>query len=86
MPRSASTWSYNVAAGLPGLAGPGEVVGAYDENLYPFLRGQPASAAHAAMDGHAHQAPGRGCTACGWEEGLYPTGVPAERARPPRVM
>jgi hypothetical protein len=53
MPRSASTWSYNVALALLRQAKMGEVVGGYDENLERFLSAIPESAAHAVVKCHS---------------------------------
>ena len=55
MPRSASTWSYNVAMALLRKDG---VYGGYDENLYRFLCGLPASCVHAVLKCHSLDAAG----------------------------
>lgn len=60
MPRSASTWSYNVSVGLLRLASSAEVYGGYDENLHRFLRGLPSSASHAIVKCHTLDATGIG--------------------------
>jgi hypothetical protein len=52
MPRSASTWAYNVVLGLLREAATGEVFSGYDENLQQFLCGVPASASHAVVKCH----------------------------------
>jgi hypothetical protein len=59
MPRSASTWSYNVAMALLRHTAQ-EVYGGYDENLHRFLRGLPASCAHAVLKCHSLDAAGLG--------------------------
>ena len=59
MPRSASTWSYNVAMALLRNSGP-EVFGGYDENLHRFLCGLPASCVHAVLKCHSLDAAGLG--------------------------
>jgi hypothetical protein len=59
MPRSASTWSYNVVMAL--LRGTGEEIhGGYDENLHRFLRTLPPSALHAAVKLHSLDGAGIG--------------------------
>jgi hypothetical protein len=52
MPRSASTWSYNVAISLLRHTVQ-EVCGGYDENLHRFLCGLPASCVHAVLKCHS---------------------------------
>jgi hypothetical protein len=52
MPRSASTWSYNVAISLLRHTAQ-EVYGGYDENLHRFLCGLPASCVHAVLKCHS---------------------------------
>lgn len=52
MPRSASTWSYNVAMAVLRLTGE-EIHGAYDENLHRFLRTLPPSCLHAVVKLHS---------------------------------
>ena len=59
MPRSASTWSYNVAMALLRRTGQ-EVCGEYDENLHRFLCGLPASCVHAVLKCHSLDAAGLG--------------------------
>jgi hypothetical protein len=71
MPRSASTWSYNVARELLRLAGTGEVFGGYDENLHRFLRGLPASASHAVLKCHSLDPTGIGLTQLGAAKVIY---------------
>jgi hypothetical protein len=70
MPRSASTWSYQVAMALlrkdtppmacrPWAEYPAEgVYGGYNENLYRFLCGLPASCVHAVLKCHSLDAAG----------------------------
>jgi hypothetical protein len=59
MPRSASTWSYNVAMALLRCNGD-KVYGGYDENLHRFLRTMPASCAHAVVKCHSLDGAGIG--------------------------
>jgi hypothetical protein len=59
MPRSASTWSYNVAMALLRRTAE-EVCGDYDENLHRFLCGLPASCVHAVLKCHSLDPAGRG--------------------------
>jgi hypothetical protein len=59
MPRSASTWSYNVAMALLRRSAE-EVYGDYDENLHRFLCGLPASCVHAVLKCHSLDAAGLG--------------------------
>jgi hypothetical protein len=71
MPRSASTWSYNVAIGLLRQAASGEVFGGYDENLHRFLRGLPVSASHAVLKCHTLDATGIGIAQLGGARVIY---------------
>jgi hypothetical protein len=59
MPRSASTWSYNVTMALLRRTAQ-EVCGDYDENLHRFLCGLPASCVHAVLKCHSLDAAGLG--------------------------
>lgn len=59
MPRSASTWSYNVAMALLRHTAE-EVHGGYDENLHRFLRTLPASCVHAVVKCHSLDGAGVG--------------------------
>src|ERR1700722_8465436 len=59
MPRSASTWSYNVAMALLRCTAE-EVWGDYDENLHRFLCALPASCVHAVLKCHSLDAAGLG--------------------------
>ncbi len=59
MPRSASTWSYNVTIALLRRTSE-EVYGGYDENLHRFLSGLPASCVHAVLKCHSLDAAGLG--------------------------
>ncbi len=59
MPRSASTWSYNVALALLRRTAT-EVYGGYDENLHRFLSGLPASCVHAVLKCHSLDGAGLG--------------------------
>jgi hypothetical protein len=59
MPRSASTWSYNIAMALLRHTAE-EIYGGCDENLHRFLRGLPASCVHAVLKCHELDAAGLG--------------------------
>lgn len=59
MPRSASTWSYNVTMALLRHTA-AEVHGGYDENLHRFLCGLPKSCVHAVLKCHSLDAAGLG--------------------------
>lgn len=52
MPRSASTWSYNVAVELLKRTARGPVHGGYDENAARFLRSAPPTASHLVLKSH----------------------------------
>jgi len=52
MPRSASTWAYNVVLALLRQTAVGEIHSGYDDNLDRFLRGVPAAASHAVAKSH----------------------------------
>lgn len=54
MPRSASTWSFNVVMGLLRRSNPEQSVrGGYDEDVTRFLRGIDQSTAHAVLKCHS---------------------------------
>jgi len=54
MPRSASTWSFNVVTGLLRRWNPAQTVqGGYDEDVAGFLRGIDRDTAHAVLKCHA---------------------------------
>jgi hypothetical protein len=53
MPRSASTWSYNVVLQLLRRANIGAVNGGYDENLHRFSQTMPSGAAHVVLKCHS---------------------------------
>ncbi len=59
MPRSASTWSYNVVMALLRTTGE-EIHGGYDENLHRFLRTLPPSCLHACVKLHSLDGAGIG--------------------------
>jgi Sulfotransferase domain len=59
IPRSASTWSYNVAMALLRNSAQ-DVYGGYDENLQRFLAGVPPSCVHAVLKCHSLSAVGLG--------------------------
>jgi len=71
MPRSASTWSYNVALGLLRRSASGEVHGGYDDNLPRFLGSLPASAAHAVVKSHSLDSAGRSLVQLGVAKVIY---------------
>ncbi len=52
MPRSASTWSFNVAVELLRRAAAGTVHGGYDENTTRFLKSAPPMASHLVLKSH----------------------------------
>jgi hypothetical protein len=52
MPRSASTWSFNVAIELLRRAAVGPVHGGYDENAARFLKSAPQTASHLVLKSH----------------------------------
>jgi hypothetical protein len=52
MPRSGSTWSFNVALQLMRSMGAGDVYGGYDESLYSFFDKLPEDARHAVVKCH----------------------------------
>ena len=59
MPRSASTWSYNVAMAIVRSTAE-EIYGGYEENLQRFLGRLPASCVHAVLKCHSLDASGLG--------------------------
>jgi hypothetical protein len=59
IPRSASTWSYNVAVAVLRHSAQ-EVYGGYDENLERFLGGLPPSCGHAVLKCHSLDTAGLG--------------------------
>jgi Sulfotransferase domain len=60
MPRSASTWSFNVAVALlRGSRRSDEVYSGYDEDIARFLESIPATAAHAVLKCHQLDTRGR---------------------------
>jgi hypothetical protein len=52
MPRSASTWSFNVAIELLRRAAAAPVHGGYDENAARFLKTAPQTASHLVLKSH----------------------------------
>lgn len=59
MPRSASTWSYNVVTGLLRRWNPAQTVqGGYDEDVARFLRGIDPNTMHAVLKCHSLDAVG----------------------------
>jgi Sulfotransferase domain len=71
MPRSASTWSYNVAVDILRKTTREEVVGGYDESLDRFLQSLPPSAAHAVVKSHFLDATGTGIAQLGGAKVIY---------------
>lgn len=77
MPRSASTWSFNVAMDLLRGVRPGEpiesVYGGYepDENVAKFLAMAPADAVHIILKCHSLDALGRALTRAGAAKVIY---------------
>jgi hypothetical protein len=60
MPRSASTWSFNVVIALLRSSGPSdEVYSGYDEDIARFLESIPTTAAHAVLKCHQLDPSGR---------------------------
>jgi Sulfotransferase domain len=60
MPRSASTWSFNVVLALLRCSQPScEVYGGYDEDIARFLETLPSAAEHAVVKCHGLDARGR---------------------------
>lgn len=59
IPRSASTWSYNVAMAVLRHSAR-EVYGGYDENLHRFLGSLPPSCVHAVLKCHSLDTAGLG--------------------------
>jgi hypothetical protein len=59
IPRSASTWSYNVTMAVLRHS-THEVYGGYDENLHRFLGGLPSSCVHAVLKCHSLDSAGLG--------------------------
>ena len=58
MPRSASTWSFNVVMTLLRACAAGEVHGGYDENVGRFLKNGPVCARHLVLKYHNEDAMG----------------------------
>lgn len=81
MPRSASTWSYNVALALLRRSQPVcEVHGGYDENIARFLESVPSAAAHAVVKCHGLDARGRVLAQSGTAKTIYTWRDPADAA------
>jgi hypothetical protein len=60
MPRSASTWSFNVVIGLlREMLGPSHIYGAYNESIVDFLKQVPSDATHAVVKAHSLDQVGR---------------------------
>lgn len=79
MPRSASTWSFNVALGLlKPLAPAGGVYSAYDESMVRFLESVPPATAHALVKCHELDAHGRALAQTGTAKVIYTWRDPAD--------
>src|SRR5580692_11035023 len=71
MPRSASTWSFNVAMRLLRACAVGEVHGGYDENVGRFLKNSPSSAGHLVLKYHNEDAVGTRLVQAGAARAIY---------------
>ncbi len=81
MPRSASTWSYNVAIGLLRRSQPTvETHGGYDEDIACFLAALPPTAAHAVAKCHQLDQCGRALARTGAAKLIYTWRDPADAA------
>lgn len=79
MPRSASTWSFNVVLGLLRRLEPGSAVhSGYDENVAHFVQSQPPSAPHALLKCHQLDARGRALAQAGDAKVIYTWRDPAD--------
>ncbi len=78
MPRSASTWSYNVAVGLLRRSATGEVAGGYDENMHRFARAIAPSAAHVVLKCHSLDPTGLMLSQTGAAKVIYTWRDPAD--------
>lgn len=70
MPRSASTWSFNVVTALL-RAGGGSIYGAYNEDVAQFLASAEPSARHLVLKCHSLDSVGRALAASGAAKVLY---------------
>jgi hypothetical protein len=72
MPRSASTWSFNVAMGLLRHVSSGrQVYGGYHENVAQFLKSVPPAASHVVLKCHSLDAVGRTLARTGEAKVIY---------------
>lgn len=72
MPRSASTWSFNVVTGLLRGFNPAQsVYGGYDEDVARFLRGIDPDATHAVLKCHSLDAVGYSLVRTGAAKAVY---------------
>jgi hypothetical protein len=81
VPRSASTWAFNVALGLlRGSYPSSEVRHGYDESVIDFLAAVPPTADHAVMKCHNLDAPGKTLVRLGAVKTVYTWRDPADAA------
>jgi hypothetical protein len=81
MPRSASTWSFNVVLALLRRSQPsGEVHGGYDEDIARFLASVPSTATHAVVKCHQLDPCGRTLAQTGAAKLVYTWRDPADAA------
>ena len=79
MPRSASTWAFNVALGLCRATDPdSEVYSGYDENVEQFFASAPATAVHLVVKCHGLDACGRRLARSGAGKTIYTWRDPAD--------
>lgn len=79
MPRSASTWSFNVVLGLLRALRPLQKVhSGYDESVAHFLESAPPDATHAVVKCHQLDARGRALTQAGTARTVYTWRDPAD--------
>jgi hypothetical protein len=81
MPRSASTWSFNVVLALLRRSQPiAEVHGGYDEDIAHFLASTPSTAKHAVVKCHKLDPCGRALAQTGAAKLIYTWRDPADAA------
>jgi hypothetical protein len=81
VPRSASTWAFNVALGLLRGSYPSTELGhGYDESVVDFLAALPPRAGHAVMKCHNLDAPGKALVRLGTVKTIYTWRDPADAA------
>jgi hypothetical protein len=78
MPRSASTWSFNVAVRLLRETQPGRVHGGYDESTLAFLIRLPRGARHAVLKCHGLDEFGRALASSRTARVIYTWREPAD--------